>query len=171
MRVWKYLWISFTVLVVWGCVRSKGPVFEDGRIYLIVDVDPKLVEYERCIEVVTEVEGYEPIRLYIIDQSMLEHPYYGEKYRLHNINKANTLDMTTVRGKRIEITRRFLPDGSLSDGILVPGGTEVTVTVKVSPWAHTQVLTESFRVDGDAIFRLYPAGEHYNPRFELTRIL
>jgi len=172
MRVWRYLRISFTVLVVWGCVRSKGPVFEDGRIYLIVDVDPWLVEDLRCIEVVTEVEGYEPIRLYIIDQSMLEHPHYGEKYRLHNISKTNTLDMATIRGKRIEITRRFLPDGSLSDGILVPGGTEVTVTVKVSPWAHTQRLSQRFRVDGDAIFRLYPAStEYFNPRFELTRVL
>ena len=151
-------------------MHSKGAAFDDGRIYLIVDVDPELVEYERCIEVVTEVEGYEPFRLYIIDQSMLEHPYWMEKYRLHNINKANTLDMRTIRGRKIETTRRFLPDGSLSEGILVPGGTEVTVTVKVSPWAHTQELSERFRVDGDAIFRVYPAGRYHNPRFELIRV-
>ena len=157
--------------VIWGCVRSKGPAFDDGRIYLIVDVDPQLVEYERCIEVVTEVEGYEPFQLYIIDQNMLEHPYWGEALRRHNLSRANTLDMATIRGKRIEITRRFLPDGSLSEGILVPGGTEVTVTVKVSPWAHTQRLSQRFKVDGDAIFRLYPAGEYYNPRFELQRVL
>ena len=168
-KLWKLL---FAMLAIWGCVRSKGPTFDDGRIYLIVDLDPWLVEYERCIEVVTEVEGYEPFELYIIDQNMLEHPYWGETFRRRNLGRANTLDMVTIRGKRIEITRRFLPDGSLSEGISVPGGTEVTVTVMVSPWAHTQRLSQRFRVDGDAIFRLYPAStEYHNPRFELQRVL
>ena len=171
--MYKKLYMLLAAMFVWGCVHSKGPPFDDGRIFLIIDVkvESRLIGHEGGMLIITEVEGYEPFQLFVVDQSMFDNPVWGERFRRAGLDRSNTLDLVAVRGRRLELTRHFLPDGSLSEGILVPGATEVTVTVRVSPWAHTQVLTESFRVDGDAIFRLYPVGEHYNPRFELQRVL
>jgi len=162
------------ILVVLGCVHGKGPPFDDGRIFLIVDekVDRRVIGHEGAIEVVTEVEGYEPFRLYIIDHSSFDNPYWTDSLMRRGLSKANTLDLNMSRGRKIEVTRRFLPDGSLSKGMLVPGGTEVTLTVMVSPWAHVRVLSHRFKVDGDAVFRLYPAStEEYMPNFVLERVL
>ncbi|HID10995.1 MAG TPA: hypothetical protein EYP17_06805 [Candidatus Latescibacteria bacterium] len=171
----KKLWESlFIALAIWGCVHSKGPPFDDGRIFLIVDekVDRRLIGHEGAIGIVTEVEGYEPFELYVIDHSSFENPYWVESLRRRGLSRSNTLDLTTNRGKKIEITRRFLPDGTLSEGMLVPGGTEVTVTVRVSPWSHVRVLSRRLRIDGDAVFRLYPAStEEYMPNFVLERVL
>lgn len=167
----KFLAVAF---IVWGCVYSKGPPFDDGRIFLIVDekVESRLIGHEGGMLIVTEVEGYEPFQLYVLDQSMFDNPVWGERFRRAGLERSNTLDLATVRGRRLELTRHFLPDGSLSDGILVPGGTEVRIRVLIRFLSPIQELTAELRVDGDALFRLYPAGtEEINPKFVLERVL
>ena len=170
----KKLYMLLAAMFVWGCVHSKGPPFDDGRIFLIIDekVESRLIGHEGGMLIVTEVEGYEPFQLFVVDQSMFDNPVWGERFRRAGLDRSNTLDLVAVRGRRLELTRHFLPDGSLSEGILVPGGTEVRIRVLIRFLSPIQELTAELRVDGDALFRLYPAGtEESYPKFILERVL
>lgn len=133
----RIVW-SIAVSFLYGaCARNpQSGAFEDGRLYLWLDLPSNLVSWS-YLEVRVEVEGYEPITKKIFDFKRYE-------------DRPNITPDVSDAIDWYEATDPQRPLLLLDD--VVKGGSEVYVRVAAFQFDSTDI---SFKLDGNTSLRVY----------------
>lgn len=135
MVMWRSLGIGFVALFM-ACARNPNAVYEDGRLYFLVDMDSRFAAH-RLLLVRVEAEGYEARLIKIFDYSK----FTPEQLATLPVDVTGALDWVELQGRPYDIM-----------GTTIRGGSEVTVTVQQGEF---DVNSVTFKMDGDTQIRVF----------------
>ena len=150
MRRATFLVGIFCLFLFANCTRSTGPVYRDGRIFARLDSPSERCEH-LYLKIIADVEEYERFETKIFD---FDHPSASRYMKENQIeSKEDALNWNEYYNKKpIDLTGRKLK-----------GGASVEVEVR-QPKGHSQSASvPTFRLDGNAIIRVYYATSEQMP--------
>ena len=119
-----------------SCARNPEAVYEDGRLYLLLDMDSRFASH-RLLFVRVEAEGYEAKTIKIFDYGK----FTPEQLATLPVDVEGALDWGDLQGRPYDIM-----------GTPIKGGSEVTVTVQQGEF---DVNSITFKMDGDTQIRVF----------------
>ena len=136
----RIAWIPFLlsgILILNGCARNPtGSLFQDGRLFAIVDLDSEFAS-ARFLTIQADVEEFEPVLIKVFD-------FDNKGNILDNLrlDVEGALNWPEVQGKPIDVT-----------GKIITGGSEVRVTT--ATYGLDSITLPPFKLDGNMSVRIF----------------